>query len=352
MKHAPGTTHATKHLHDNASHSSSQNAEAFLAAIVESSDDPIISKSLEGIIITWNKAAERVFGYGAYEAIGRPVTMLIPDDRLEEEPAILARINAGERVDHFETVRRRKDGTLIDISLTISPIRNSDGTIIGASKIARDITERRRAEQRQELLFREMHHRVKNLFALTSGLIKLASRFAETPAELAASMTERLVALSRAHELTLPVFAGAKSVEEPPASLFQLLDGILAPFQDDRRARWQFSGQNPTLSQGIVTNLALLLHEFTTNAAKYGSLSTMNGDLLIHIETDTDMLRLTWKERNGPDAPATEPGPSGFGSQLERAMSHSLQAAVKREWASDGLMITLEVPLTILQNRP
>ncbi len=169
-------------------------ASAFLAAIVESSDDAIISKSLQGIITTWNLSAERLFGYSADEAVGRPITILIPEDRLGEEPAILARINAGERVDHFETVRRRKDGTLIDISLTISPIRSSDGTIIGASKIARDISERKRAAEHQDMLLREMHHRVKNLFAITGSIISLAARTAQTPAELADSMKNRLIA--------------------------------------------------------------------------------------------------------------------------------------------------------------
>jgi PAS domain S-box-containing protein len=119
-----------------------------LAAIVESSEDAIASKNLNGVIQTWNAAAERVFGYRAEEAIGRPITMLIPADRQDEEPGILARIRRGERVDHFETVRRRKDGHLIDVSLTISPIRDSRGRIVGASKIARDITERKLAEAR------------------------------------------------------------------------------------------------------------------------------------------------------------------------------------------------------------
>jgi PAS domain S-box-containing protein len=119
-----------------------------LAAIVESSDDAIISKDLNGVIQTWNAAAERVFGYRAEEAIGQPITILIPDDRPDEEAGILARIRRGEPVDHFETVRRRKDGSLIDISLTISPIRDRQGRIIGASKIARDITERKLAEAR------------------------------------------------------------------------------------------------------------------------------------------------------------------------------------------------------------
>jgi PAS domain S-box-containing protein len=117
-----------------------------LAAIVTSSDDAIISKTLDGVIVTWNEAATRIFGYTAAEAIRRPITMLIPPERLDEEPAILARLRRGDRVDHYETVRVRKDGTRVDISLTISPVRNSAGEVVGASKIARDITQQKRAE--------------------------------------------------------------------------------------------------------------------------------------------------------------------------------------------------------------
>jgi len=119
---------------------------AHLAAIVESSDDAIISKNLDGIIQSWNKGAEKIFGYTAAETIGKPVTMLMPPNKVDEEPKILAQIRRGQIVDHYETVRQRKDGTLIDISLTVSPIFDARGNIIGASKIARDITERRRAE--------------------------------------------------------------------------------------------------------------------------------------------------------------------------------------------------------------
>ena len=117
-----------------------------LAAIVESSDDAIISKDLNGIIMSWNQGAERLFGYTAKEAIGKSVTIFIPAERYDEEPGILARIRRGERIDHYETVRQRKDGNLLDISLTVSPIKNARGAIIGASKIARDITDRKRAE--------------------------------------------------------------------------------------------------------------------------------------------------------------------------------------------------------------
>lgn len=118
-----------------------------LKAVVDSADDAVITKTLEGLITSWNSGAQRIFGYAADENIGRPVTVLIPEDHLDEEPGILARIRAGERSEHYETVRLRKDGTLVDIALTVSPLRKPDGTIIGASKIARDITEHRRAQE-------------------------------------------------------------------------------------------------------------------------------------------------------------------------------------------------------------
>src|SRR5688572_30720970 len=117
-----------------------------LAAIVATSDDAIISKTLEGVIVTWNEGATRIFGYSAEEAIGKPITLVIPSDRLDEEPKILERLRRGERVDHFQTVRVRKDGGLVDISPTVSPLVNAAGEIIGASKIARDITAQKRAD--------------------------------------------------------------------------------------------------------------------------------------------------------------------------------------------------------------
>ncbi|WP_449288648.1 PAS domain-containing protein [Mesorhizobium cantuariense] len=123
-----------------------ENAAQRLAAIVESSHDAIVSKDLNGVISTWNRGAERLFGYSASEVVGKPITIIIPPDRLEEEPLILGRIRRGELVDHFQTIRRRKDGSLVDISLTISPVRDATGRIIGASKIARNITDQKIAE--------------------------------------------------------------------------------------------------------------------------------------------------------------------------------------------------------------
>jgi PAS domain S-box-containing protein len=129
---------------------------AYLAAIVESSDDAVVSKTLESTITSWNKAAERIFGYTAAEVIGRSIRIIIPPDRQDEEDMVLERLGRGERIDHYETVRRRKDGTLIDVSLTISPIKDGEGRIIGASKIARDITEKKRMEERLREVIRNL----------------------------------------------------------------------------------------------------------------------------------------------------------------------------------------------------
>jgi PAS domain S-box-containing protein len=138
-----------------------------LVFIVESSDDAIISKDLDGIIRTWNAGAERLFGYTAAEAIGKPVTILFPPGLEDEEPGILARIRRGERIRHYETVRRRKDGSLLDLSLTVSPVRDGDGSIVGASKIARDITDRKEAERK----LRESEQRLTELFAAIPAAI-------------------------------------------------------------------------------------------------------------------------------------------------------------------------------------
>src|SRR6266536_3951581 len=131
-----------------------------LAAIVDSSDDVIISKTLDGIITSWNRAAERLFGWTAAEAIGQHITLIVPDDRRAEEEEVLAKLRRGERVDHFETVRVAKDGQRREVSITVSPVTDAAGRIVGASKIARDVTERRRLEEeRASLLAREQEAR-------------------------------------------------------------------------------------------------------------------------------------------------------------------------------------------------
>ena len=240
------------------------------------SDDAIFSGDLNGVVASWNGAAQRIFGYSAAEMIGKPASVLLPPERENEDPEILDRIRRGERIEHYETVRRRKDGGLVEISLSVSPLRNTRGALIGVAKIARGITERRQASDRQQLLLRVMDHRIKNLFCVASGVVALSARSAGLPAELTATIRERLGALARAHSLTLFVPSLAVATE-PPAMLHALIRTIVSPHENQTIGepdRVTVNGADIALSAVSLPTLALLLHELTTNAAKYGALST------------------------------------------------------------------------------
>jgi len=304
-----------------------------LGAIVESSDDAIISKDLNGVIKSWNSGAERLFGYTAEEAIGKPVTILIPEDRIDEEPEIIERIRCGERVDHYETVRMRKDGGLIDISLTVSPVRSSDGRIVGASKIARDIGERRRAQQQQNLLLNEMKHRIKNTLAMVQALSMQTLRGASA-AELSA-FNARLSALGSAHDLlTLESWNRL--------SLGDVVAAALKPFEEQKQERVVASGFGDAwLDSTKSLLLAMVLHELATNAVKYGALSNEGGRVQLDWELDdgSGCVRLCWRESGGP--PVTPPERKGFGSQL---IEKSLIGA-KIEYLPEGLICSWDIAL-------
>jgi PAS domain S-box-containing protein len=173
----------------------------WLASIVESSDDAIVSKDTAGIITTWNKGAERLFGYTSDEVVGKPVTILIPSERHGEERAILERISRGERMEHYETVRQRKDGSLVNVSLTVSPIKNAEDRIVGASKIARDITPRKHAEAREKMLMAELDHRVKNVLARVAMLATSSRRDSSSIDEFTRALDGRIHAMAAAHGL-------------------------------------------------------------------------------------------------------------------------------------------------------
>jgi PAS domain S-box-containing protein len=175
-----------------------EHARVLLAAIVESSDDAIVSKTLDGVITSWNSGAERMFGWPAPMAIGKHITLIVPEDRRAEEDDVLARLRRGERLDHFETVRMARDGRLIDVSLSVSPVRDRYGHIVGASKVARDISERRRLDQYRDVLLKHEHE-------------------ARTAAEALIRAKDQFLA-TISHELRTPlnaIFGWARLLERP-----------------------------------------------------------------------------------------------------------------------------------------
>jgi PAS domain S-box-containing protein len=314
---------------------------ARLAAIVEFSDDAIISKNTNGIIQTWNKGAERLFGYEATEVIGEPINILIPPDRQDEEPAILGRIRRGEHIDHYETVRMCKDGSLLDVSLTISPLMDASGRIIGASKIARDVTEKRRHEERRQLLINELNHRVKNTLATVQSLAAQTFR-AENKTPAFGRFESRLVALSRAHDvLTEENWEGA--------DLHELIGRTITPICIAPEQRFNISGPVLRLRPKVALSLSMAFHELCTNAAKYGALADGVGRIKIAWEVgDIDSgrrLRLRWEEVGGPKVET--PRQKGFGSRLlERALCHELEAQVELTFAPSGVVCEIVTPLT------
>jgi PAS domain S-box-containing protein len=283
---------------------------AWLAAIVEHSDDAIVSKDLNGVISSWNAGAQRLFGYDATEAIGRPIQIVIPPDRLDEEPLILSRIRRGERIEQFETIRRRKDGTLVEVSLTVSPVKDSAGRIVGASKIAHDITERRTLERQRNLILSEMNHRIRNTLATVQAIAAQTMRGAP-PAERAA-FGSRLQSLARAHDLMTIERWNRTSVKEVVARALEV-------FNDEHRERFTVEGPaEPPLEAGRAMMLAMALHELATNATKYGALSNAEGRVLIDWRPESssrgERLRFRWREQGGP--PVTPPVRHGFGTRL------------------------------------
>jgi PAS domain S-box-containing protein len=307
----------------------------WLAAIVESSDDAIIGKTLKGIITSWNRGAEKLFGYTAEEAIGQPITILIPDDRHDEEPEILARICRGERIEHYETIRRRNDGTHVNISITISPVKDAAGTIIGASNISRDISERTRAAEQQAILLGEMKHRVKNLAAVVEALGR-QSRPRNEPAVAAFldAFINRVRALLSVGEIVLE-----SSVRR--ADLRRVVDLALTPFRTSATSpRISVNGPSFSLSEQTASNLALALHELATNALKYGALKSGAGKIAVTWSVTPrgtgQCVTLSWKE-HVPEGVA-KPGPDGFGSRVIRAaVSSEFCGETSLVYNADGL---------------
>jgi PAS domain S-box-containing protein len=304
-----------------------ENRLRWLASIVESSDDAIVSKNLDGIITSWNRGAERVFGYTAQEAIGQAITIVIPHGQHDEERTILTRIRRGERIDHYETVRQRRDGSLILVSLTVSPVKNAEGKIIGASKIARDISQQKRSQEQIATLAREAEHRSNNLLASVLATVNLSK--SDTSDGLKRAIEGRIRALANVHSL----FVAARWIG---AELSTIAAQELAPYSEGTGTRVKISGPQVLLKPDIAQAIAVILHELATNAAKYGALSAAEGQMELEWSHEEDgRLILRWTETGGPEVQI--PTRQGFGSRIINQLAAQLHGEARFEWRVDGL---------------
>ena len=313
--------------------------QSWLTAIVESSDDAIAGKDLQGIVRSWNWGAEALFGYSPAEIVGRHISILAVPGREAEMPMILERIRRGEKVAHFETQRRRKDGGLVDISLTVSPVYDAKGRIIGASKIARDITERRRTERELLRLTNELNHRAKNALAVAQAMLRLTK--ADSIGEYVAIVQGRIAALARIHgQVAENRWHGT--------DLRTLAASELEPFQANT-VQAEIGGPAVLLDPVSAQAVGIVLHELATNAIKFGALSVPGGAVAVtwHRDGARGDLSLRWSERNGP--PASEPAPRRFGIRvIERQVPEQLGGSVQLQWLPAGLQCELMVPATHL----
>ena len=323
-----------------------------LAAIVESSQDAIISKSLDGTVRSWNAGAAKIFGYSAEEMIGQPITRIIPPELQEEETSILSRLRAGKRIEHFDTVRLTRDGRRIDISLTVSPLRDSDGKVVGASKVARDVTDRKRAEAMQRLLIGELNHRVKNTLAIVQSIASQSLAASSDPADFVESFNGRLQALARAHDLLIE-----KRMEG--ISLRDLVEAQLNA-EDGGSSQTSVSGPDVIIQGSFAIQLMLIAHELMTNARKYGALSTPDGALQVDWDiegNDQRTLRFRWKETGVKGL--KPPDRTGFGTSLIDKTVKANQGEADISYGPEGIdvRITLKLPAlfeaeTLVQRRP
>ncbi|UXS05557.1 PAS domain-containing sensor histidine kinase [Agrobacterium tumefaciens] len=313
-----------------------QDAERLLASIVASSNDAILGIDLNMMITSWNAAAEKLYGYSRDEAIGRSILMLVPENRRNEEAEILRKIGVGETVHLYETQRRKKDGHLVDVQLSVSPIYDSSGKAIGASKISQDITARKDAERLQEVLIGELSHRVKNVFATVMAISRQTLDRDDTGREDVASFNARLMSMAHAHELLT-------HSDWQRADLAALVKQILEPYPKER---FEIDGRPVLLPQKAVVSFALAIHELATNAAKYGALSVSQGLISIswEYEDGSGRLMFRWSETNGP--PVEVPTRKGFGTRLvERLLAAELNGQATISYDPTGVTCVIEALL-------
>jgi PAS domain S-box-containing protein len=313
---------------------------AQLAAIVDSSFDAVLSCDTNGVITTWNAAAERLYGYVAAEAIGRDVAMLAPPDRRGELVGVRQALERGEPVAPFATVRLAKGGRPRHVSISVSPLRRTDGALIGASVITRDISDLRRAQEHQKLLLAELSHRVKNTLAVVVSIANQTLSRSTSLSDFGQSFRGRIQALAAAHSLLT-------AVEWQAAELKALVEQALEPYRSRDGANIEIQGDRVLLQPNAALTLSLVLHELTTNAAKYGALQKSGGRVAVDWMVAAEggqKLHLRWNESGGP--PVRPPARRGFGINLiERSVAYELDGQATLDYRSEGLSCEIDVPL-------
>lgn len=307
-----------------------------VTSIVESSHDAIFGEDLTGMIIRWNRGAERMFGYMAEEVIGKPVMILFPPAHPTDELASLERVPYGDRIENFERVRLDKNGCRVDVSLTISPIVDPNGKIVGASSICRDISERKRVEMHQKLLLAELDHRVKNILSQVAAVAKSSHRESATADAFLQSLDGRIQSMAAAH--TLLSQSGWNGV-----GLDALVRNQLAPYMIGPNII--FSGTDIILGAAETQAVARVLHELATNAAKYGALSVPSGRVSVTWDRrsngDVANLEFVWREFDGP--PVVLGKRVGYGTDLIRHLiPHELGGQVDLVFGANGVSCRIE----------